>query len=396
MLYKDTISYSSIESSNSSLFRSSFDPRSLPIDSCQPTSLQILCAFSLRKMIKSTLFIHLLLVALIKCTAIEQSIDQDSTQSPNELTKLNEPEQSSNQRCDDARLKCAFRLDCGQALTSYMIHCADLIAGTVDINRCPSKCFRALVALASTEHGAKLVDCDCGDSQFCKLSKERVDVCKAKVEHEIADSTVVSCSTAKFICSSNTQCLTALTYYNKFCKAMFKGKHCSKRCLNSLNILQRQKNAFKLRTCVCDGTEDFPCEAIKQNTELLCLKRANFTDTSIELLSNGDHRPMRHRVKHRHQHKAKQHHHKFDFEHRRPSRHRQQPSFSADSDAPGQFETSPIDLDQIKNFKYFDIMISEALSSNATQTTVSSSIYLLTLLVSLLNSRFLIALAYRS
>lgn len=335
--------------------------------------------------------IYLILInGLASCQSLEQLTDiLPTTVNPNQDLEFNqqqshllEQQQQSNQRCDDARLKCAFRLDCGQALTSYMIHCADLIAGATNKDQCPSKCFKALIALASTEQGAKLVDCDCANSQFCNLSKERIGVCRKKVEHVISDHTVVSCSTAKFICSSNTQCLTALIYYNKFCKAMFKGKYCTKRCLNSLNILQKQKNAHKLSTCICDGTEDFPCEAIKHNTDLLCLKKANYSGTSIELLANNeDHRPKHHHLKqHRHHHKTN---HKFDFEYSK-LRHRNR-ELSAD------FETSPIDSEQIKKNVYFDIMMSEALSSNS--RTVLSSIYKLSFIF--LNAQLILNLIYR-
>lgn len=294
---------------------------------------------------------------------IPQQVAPESTtidpQSPEDELIQHQRQQPATQRCDDVRLKCAFRLDCGQALSSYMIHCADLIAGTVPKDKCPAKCFKALIALASTEQGAKLESCECGGSQFCRLSKQRVEVCRAKVEHEIAEDSVVSCSTAKFICSSNTQCLTALSYYNKFCKAMFRGKHCSKRCLNSFNILQRQRGAYKLRTCVCDGTEDFPCEAIKQNTELLCLKKANYTGggTSIELLPDEVHRPVHHQLKHQHQANYLHHHHKFEQLANQPL------SADFESAVAGQFETSPIDSEQIRKSVYFDVMMSEALSS---------------------------------
>lgn len=317
------------------------------------------------------------LFGLINCSSIHQAHKQLSQPFKEPINS----QQQQNQRCDDARFKCAFRLDCGQALTSYMIHCADLISGQVPLDRCPTQCSRALIALASTELGAKLVDCDCGDSQFCKLSKERIDVCRERVEHEIAENTIVSCSTAKFICSSNTQCLTALTYYNKFCKSMFAGKHCTKRCLNSLTILQRQRNAYKLRTCVCDGTEDFPCEAIKQNTELLCFKNTNYTlNPSIELLSvkSSDQRPLYPKHHHRNHLHFKNHHHnlnsnqhKYDFE-RRSFRNNLNRQFSGlEFDSASSLDTAPIDLDQIKKSVYFDIMMSEALSSNSTSKIYS-------------------------
>ena len=64
-------------------------------------------------------------------------------------------------------------------------------------------------------------------------------------------------------------CSTALDYYNRNCKTMFKGGKCSRRCKNSLDILMRQDSADKLANCFCDGTEGFKCEEIREKTDNL-------------------------------------------------------------------------------------------------------------------------------
>ena len=56
---------------------------------------------------------------------------------------------------------------------------------------------------------------------------------------------------------------------------MFRGRKCTDRCINSIQILQRQKAAKKLETCYCDGTENYDCTAIKDNMESLCFRKMN-------------------------------------------------------------------------------------------------------------------------
>ena len=61
---------------------------------------------------------------------------------------------------------------------------------------------------------------------------------------------------------------------------MFKGKHCTERCKNSLNILRRQDKAAKLRLCQCDANEQiesFLCSDIKENMENLCFPEETTT-----------------------------------------------------------------------------------------------------------------------
>ncbi|GBM30996.1 Growth arrest-specific protein 1 [Araneus ventricosus] len=182
------------------------------------------------------------------------------------------------QDCELARAKCAYRASCYKSLHSYMVDCADVLAGRT--TRCPYACQRALISLTSTEFGLSLSTCDCGDNEFCKLSKERIEVCRPEVSHATADDTVVSCSVAKWICAADTLCSTALDYYHRLCRPMFHGRKCTPRCNNSLAILDRQEKASKLKDCYCDGSEDFPCLNIKRNTQKLCYGNDDW---------NGDH-----------------------------------------------------------------------------------------------------------
>lgn len=101
--------------------------------------------------------------------------------------------------------------------------------------------------------------------------------------------TVVSCSVAQFICVADAECSTALDYYNRFCRSMFQGKRCTHRCLNSINILRRQEKAAKLKTCKCDGRENFDCKRIQHNMAKLCYHQKEdntTTDAPVEEENN--------------------------------------------------------------------------------------------------------------
>lgn len=178
--------------------------------------------------------------------------------------------------CDEVHKRCTFREECTKGLFNYMKDCADVLNGLT--NRCPWSCRRTLISLMSHEAGRELAMCDCKDDIFCRTHKERLEICRPEVSHATADHTVVSCSIAELICSSDTQCSTALTYYHRFCKSMFHGHKCTRRCNNSLDILGRQEKAAKLHDCYCDGSEDFPCIRIKQNTQRLCLGKEEYVE----------------------------------------------------------------------------------------------------------------------
>ena len=72
--------------------------------------------------------------------------------------------------------------------------------------------------------------------------------CQEEVELATDPDTIVSCTSAQWICAADPDCSTALDWYNTLCRAMFKGRKCTKKCHNSISILRRQKAARKLGT----------------------------------------------------------------------------------------------------------------------------------------------------
>lgn len=190
-------------------------------------------------------------------------------------------------RCEVAKIKCSYRMGCGMALHSYMMDCADLIQGRT--NKCHVSCQRALIALMSTEEGENLMRCDCEGSKFCELNKDKIEVCRPAVLQATAEGSVVSCSTARWICLADTLCSTALDYYHRFCRGLFQARRCTPRCNNSLAILNKQEKATKLKTCYCEGTEDFPCQKIKESTQRLCFGQeselSNEIDNHLDVLN---------------------------------------------------------------------------------------------------------------
>ncbi|XP_034935372.1 growth arrest-specific protein 1-like isoform X2 [Chelonus insularis] len=176
-------------------------------------------------------------------------------------------------RCEEARLKCAYRKGCGGALEQYLTSCAGVFQG--DSARCPETCQYALIALTSTDEGKELMTCECAkDDIMCIRTKQRVEICRSPVSI-VMNKTRLSCRIATSICNADPLCSTALYYYNELCKAMFHGKKCTHRCRNSIGILQRQEKAAKLNTCICDGSEDYDCQSIHRNMNFLCFGRVH-------------------------------------------------------------------------------------------------------------------------
>lgn len=60
---------------------------------------------------------------------------------------------SSIIRCEEAKLKCAFRTGCGTALQHYFTGCAPVL----EDNDCSETCQHALIALTSTDEGKELM-----------------------------------------------------------------------------------------------------------------------------------------------------------------------------------------------------------------------------------------------
>jgi len=139
---------------------------------------------------------------------------------------------------------------------------------------CDINCRLSLTALISTQEGERLMQCECEDVD-CKLQKLRVEPCRSSVQDLASPDSVVSCTTASYICMAEPGCSTALQYYNNNCRSMFEGRKCNKRCKNSLEILMKQEQSRKLTNCICDGTETYDCENIRQNMERLCYNKTS-------------------------------------------------------------------------------------------------------------------------
>lgn len=60
---------------------------------------------------------------------------------------------SSTMRCEEAKMKCAYRTGCGKALQHYVLGCAPELQG----NDCSETCQHALIALTSTDEGKELM-----------------------------------------------------------------------------------------------------------------------------------------------------------------------------------------------------------------------------------------------
>lgn len=67
---------------------------------------------------------------------------------------------SANMTCEHARIKCAYRDGCAEALQNYMIGCSSF-HGSSAPNFCPETCQLALIALTSTEVGKELMTVSC-------------------------------------------------------------------------------------------------------------------------------------------------------------------------------------------------------------------------------------------
>ncbi|CAB4063596.1 GAS1 [Lepeophtheirus salmonis] len=201
--------------------------------------------------------------------------------------------------CASAQVQCAYRAGCGLALQSYFLGCSDLVKGNARARTCNRHCRHALISLASTPEGSRLMKCNCSGDKSCLKTKESLSICEDEVKYATRMDTIVSCSAATWICSADPSCAAALDYYHIFCTSMFKGKKCSPRCKNSISILKRQQAAAKLESCFCDGSEDYDCPTIKNNMDELCTEKivvelekgstSTSSESSIDVTENEIH-----------------------------------------------------------------------------------------------------------
>lgn len=117
-----------------------------------------------------------------------------------------------------------------------------------------------------------LLQCQCED-EYCMEAKQRIEVCRPSVLKGAANVTA-SCSLSQLICLADSQCSTALGYYNDLCRSMYRrGRKCSNKCLNSIEILRKQEKAAALVECRCDGNEDYDCPRMQSNLARLCFHK---------------------------------------------------------------------------------------------------------------------------
>ena len=198
------------------------------------------------------------------------------------------------ENCTVVQMKCMQRLGCGMALQNYFLNCGELIHGETE--HCSQRCKKALISLLSTEDqgGEAFMTCDCQGAQVCVRQRERLEVCSKQVMDVMKsindDTTDIECTLAEWICNADTQCFTALHYYEIYCRKLIRGEKCTRRCNNSLSILYRQTKARKLRTCVCGGTEKYNCLELRTNIDQMCFGLSRESSTvKIRHPSQHDH-----------------------------------------------------------------------------------------------------------
>lgn len=64
--------------------------------------------------------------------------------------------ESPRMPCEEARMKCAYRVGCGMALQKYLVGCSAVLQGPQP-TYCPEICQHSLIALTSTEEGKELM-----------------------------------------------------------------------------------------------------------------------------------------------------------------------------------------------------------------------------------------------
>ena len=93
-----------------------------------------------------------------------------------------------------------------------------------------------------------LFQCNCEGDSFCERSKTSVAPCQEEVIRASQPDTVVSCTSAQWICAADPECSEALDWYKRLCRPMFKGRKCTKKCQNTIETLRslsKRQNAAK-------------------------------------------------------------------------------------------------------------------------------------------------------
>ena len=176
--------------------------------------------------------------------------------------------------CEEVYKRCVGHMGCGTALRDYMMHCVALMYGETRAEACSDACLQALVSVIGTNDGHAFTTCDCRGNAYCSAQRARVSVCSKAVKRALSVAydrrPAISCTLAEATCAADTTCRAALDYFWRHCAALLRGERCTPACQHGLRILQRQANAQQLRTCFCEGTEDYGCAALRSDTQRLC------------------------------------------------------------------------------------------------------------------------------
>ncbi|XP_023209571.1 growth arrest-specific protein 1-like [Centruroides sculpturatus] len=172
-----------------------------------------------------------------------------------------------NNTCDVLLKECTDTLHCGMVLHSYRISCQKERYGLV--GNCSEICRRSIIDLTTTHEGYDYLHCHCGDDEYCQTIRKRMSSCWDPRAVRVKDpGPPVDCRVAENTCQADPICLEAYRYYRSLCVEMFQGIECSRRCNNTISILNRQKLASKWEDCACN---DRKCKQERSNMLRLCL-----------------------------------------------------------------------------------------------------------------------------
>ena len=104
--------------------------------------------------------------------------------------------------CSQASLECAQRDGCGSALSQYLVTCSDLVTSVSPVSQvsgCSRQCQLSLIALLSTEEGARLMECQCEDE-------------RCRQQRQSASTTIVRCWRQSTFASWSSRRVTATMF----------------------------------------------------------------------------------------------------------------------------------------------------------------------------------------
>ncbi|XP_067131364.1 growth arrest-specific protein 1-like [Centruroides vittatus] len=175
--------------------------------------------------------------------------------------------------CEEVTNQCTARHHCGLVMHSYRISCERERYGLTD--NCSDVCRISIVDLSTTLLGFQYLHCDCADDPYCRTVRDRMRSCWNERENSIREQELapVGCGVARSTCLKDLVCAEAFRYYTSLCSEMLRGKTCNRRCNNSIYVLNRQKLAGQLDTCLCSDAE---CRRDKSNMLRLCFGVEDF------------------------------------------------------------------------------------------------------------------------